>query len=153
MTIQFTGLPTQTVAALKARGIDANGQPIERHHAPGGTRPCRHCLDQTSEDYLILAHRPFDTVNPYTETGPIFLCAENCAGYNASETVPAILKSESYIVRAYDAHERILYGTGRVTPTPEIAAYAASLLDDPATAFVDVRSAANNCYQCRITRA
>ena len=64
-----------------------------------------------------------------------------------------MLASATYIVRAYSADERIRYGSGRVTPTPEIAAYAAELLDDPATAFVDVRSAANNCFQCRIMRA
>jgi hypothetical protein len=56
-------------------------------------------------------------------------------------------------VRGYTDDERILYGTGRVVPTPDIAKYAKELLENPQIAFVDVRSAANNCYQCRIERA
>lgn len=153
MPVQFIGLPTSTVSAIRHSGIDAYGQKVENHHAPGGTQPCRHCLDQTSEDYLVLAHRPFRTINPYAETGPIFLCASDCVGYKPSGTPPAILKSDSYIVRAYSSDERIVYGTGRVIPTGTIADRAAELLADPAVAFVDVRSAANNCFQCRIVMA
>ena len=153
MTIAFHALPTETVAAIRNTGIDAYGQPVERHSAAGGTWPCRHCLGQTSDDYLVLAHRPFDGVNPYAETGPIFLCADACARHAESAEVPAALNSRAYIVRAYSADERILYGTGKVTPTSEIGVYAESLLRDPNVAFVDVRSAANNCYQCRIKRA
>ena len=153
MTIAFHALPTEAVAAIRASGVDSYGNPVERHHAPGGTWPCRHCLGQTSDDYLILAHRPFDSVNPYAETGPIFLGAEECARHIESAETPRALRSSFYIVRAYTAEERILYGSGKVTPTGEIADYAQSLLADPEVAFVDVRSAANNCYQCRIKRA
>mgnify|MGYP002621412547 CR=1 FL=1 len=32
------------------------------------------------EPYLIVAHRPFDGLNPYTETGPIFVSATEGAG-------------------------------------------------------------------------
>ena len=53
----------------------------------------------------------------------------------------------------YTADERILYGTGKVTATPDIPNYAAELLDRPGIAFVDIRSAANNCFQCRVRRA
>lgn len=49
-------------------------------------------------------------------------------------------------------HHRIRYGTGRVVAKGELAAYAQGLLDDPDIAFVDVRSARNNCFQCRIVR-
>ena len=153
MTIAFHALPTETVAAIRDTGIDAYGNPVERHHAAGGTWPCRHCLGQTSDDYLILAHRPFDEVNPFAETGPIFLCADKCAWHVENAEVPAALNSPAYIICAYMADERILYGTGKVTPTGEIAACAESLLRDPDVAFVDAQSAANNCYQCRIKRA
>ena len=30
------------------------------------------------EPYLTLAYRPFPTLQPYAETGPIFLCAKAC---------------------------------------------------------------------------
>ncbi len=154
MQIEFNGLPTETVAAIRAGRRDAYGRPIEVHRSDGDVFPCRHCLGAVPEgrDYLILAWRPFASDNPYAETGPIFLCADDCPAHEPSDRVPAILRSPTYIVRAYDRDERIIYGTGGVVPTAGIADRARALLADPDVAFVDVRSAANNCFQCRATR-
>lgn len=154
MDIEFIGLPTATVAGIRHSGRDAYGRPVERHRAEGDAYPCRHCLGETApgRDYLILAHRPFAGLNPYTETGPIFLCADDCRAWVPSPEVPGMLRSERYLVRGYTAEERILYGTGDVVPTGHIAARARDLLADPRVDFVDVRSAANNCFQCRVRR-
>ncbi len=155
MTIQFTGLPHADVAAIKQRGTDVYGLPVERQTSPGTGIPCRHCLKVTpeGEDFLILAHRPFSGLNAYTETGPIFLCAEACEPAAPSAGVPPMLTSPEYILRGYTGEERIEYGTGRVVPTEDIPAYAAELLQRPEIAFVDIRSATNNCYKCRVVRA
>lgn len=155
MDIRFHGLPTDQVARLRSGARDAYGLPVEVHRSDGGACPCRHCLGDTprGRDYLVLAWRPFDTPNPYAETGPIFLCAEDCPSAEPLPDIPAILRSPSYIVRGYTRDERILYGTGRVTATPDIPDYARELLADPDIAFVDVRSASNNCFQCRVRRA
>jgi hypothetical protein len=56
-------------------------------------------------------------------------------------------------MRGYCSDERIVYGTGQIVPTDDIAAEAGALLDRPGIAFVDVRSASNNCFQCRIVPA
>ncbi|MEO1138734.1 MAG: DUF1203 domain-containing protein [Pseudomonadota bacterium] len=155
MRIQFQGLPTDQVAETRQSGRDAYGQPVEVHPATGDAYPCRHCLGETplGRDYLILAWRPFRSTNPYAETGPIFLCADDCKAAKPSARVPAILRSPSYLVRGYTDDERILYGTGQVTLTPDIPGYASKLLEDSRIAFVDVRSASNNCFQCRVVRA
>jgi hypothetical protein len=58
-----------------------------------------------------------------------------------------------FIVRGYGWDDRIVYGTGQVTALEDIAAYAESLLSRDDIAYVHVRSAGNNCYQCRIDRA
>jgi len=152
MQIQFFGLPSRDVAQTKAIGRDAYDNAIEVHKAEGDAYPCRHCLGLTpqGQDYLILAYRPFESRNPYAETGPIFLCAADCAAAVPSEQVPAILKSPAYLVRGYSKAERIVYGSGKVVATPRIPEYAKALLADPQIAFVDVRSASNNCFQCRI---
>jgi hypothetical protein len=154
MNIEFVGLPSGDVALIRATMRDAYDLPVEVHIAEDMTQPCRHCLDYTPKGahYLILAHRPFATANPYAETGPIFLCANDCAEARHSPDLPEILRSEQYIVRAYTADERILYGSGQVTPTMQIQSYAQKLLANRAIAFVDVRSATNNCFQCRIRR-
>lgn len=154
MPIAFRGLSTHTVNILRQTRRDAYDNPIERRLA-NGDGCCRHCLAPTppDQDMLILAHRPFEGLNPYTETGPIFLCAEDCQAPKPEATIPTLLAAPQYLVRGYSSDERIVYGTGKVIPTPEIPAYAQQLLSDPAIAFVDVRSASNNCYQCRIRRA
>jgi len=92
-------------------------------------------------------------MQPYAETGPIFLHKRRCARYAAEEIAPPALSSSDYIVRGYGENNRIVYGTGAVTPTHEIAAYAGGLLARGDIAYVHVRSARNNCFQCRIEKA
>ncbi len=152
MKIAFHGLPSAVVADIRRTQIDAYGNPVEEHMSDGDAYPCRHCLGAIpkGQTYLILAHCPFETRNPYAETGPIFLCATDCAPAPHRADLPAILLAPDYIVRGYGADERIQYGTGQMTPTDQIATYAAHLLDRDDVAFVDVRSARNNCFQCRI---
>ncbi|MBF9030264.1 DUF1203 domain-containing protein [Rhodobacterales bacterium HKCCE3408] len=154
MQIRFEALPTDIVAHIRESGTDAYGNPVERAVSDGDGVPCRHCLKQVPEGsaYLVLAHRPFASVNAYTETGPIFLCADDCARAEDASDLPEILASPEYIVRGYSGAERIVYGTGQVTPTANIAGYAEALLRRPEIAFVDIRSAKNNCFQCRVRR-
>ena len=148
---RFTPIPTDIVRAYQAGGLDANGQPPERHISDGGGNPCRHCLGMIPKGagMLVLAHRPFPAPQPYAEVGPIFLCADPCTAGTA-EDLPAMLASPDYIVRGYGPDNRIVYGSGGVVATPEIPARAQALFTDPRVAYVHVRSARNNCFQCRI---
>jgi len=153
MTPRFTPIPTETVRAYQAGGPDANGQAPERHISDGGDNPCRHCLAMIPKGaaMLVLAHRPFPQPQPYAEIGPIFLCADACTA-GGGRDLPAMLASPSYILRGYGADDRIVYGTGAVVATDAIKAEAAARLADPRVAYVHVRSARNNCFQCRIDR-
>ncbi|MBE9637700.1 DUF1203 domain-containing protein [Salipiger mangrovisoli] len=152
--ITFLPLPDETVARLRNGGPDAYGQAPERVRSEGGGNPCRHCLDFVPEgaEMLILAFRPFGAPQPYAETGPIFLCAGECASWGGAGVPPILTSSPDYLLKGYTADERILYGTGKVVPRDEVECYAAALLDRPEIAFVDVRSARNNCFQTRIVR-
>ncbi|HQY43485.1 MAG TPA: DUF1203 domain-containing protein [Paracoccaceae bacterium] len=153
--IRFEALPTDLVQALRTGGLDANGQPAERAISDGPGNPCRHCLDFIPEGaaMLICAHRPFAHLHPYAETGPIFLCADDCPRFEGRGLPPVLTSSPDYLLKGYRADERIYYGTGKVVPAQELAGYAETLLGDPDVAFVDVRSARNNCFQARICRA
>ena len=154
MTIHFTPIPTKVVRAYQAGGLDANGQTPERSLASGAGNPCRHCLAMIPDGaaMLVLAHRPFPSLQPYAELGPIFLCADACVAPVDTTALPEMLASQDYIVRGYGADDRIIYGTGGVVPTDQIAQQAAARLADPRVAYVHVRSARNNCYQVRIDR-
>jgi hypothetical protein len=152
--IRFTPIPTDTVRAYQSGAPDANGQTPERQISSGAGNPCRHCLSNipAGAQMLVLAHRPFSEAQPYAEIGPIFLCADPCEA-GGGDALPEILASPDYIIRGYGRDNRIVYGTGAVVPTASIAAEAAARLADPRVTYVHIRSARNNCFQCRIDPA
>lgn len=151
--MRFIAISTEQARAYRTGSTDANGQAPERRVAERHGLPCRHCLDMIpkGQGILVLAYRPFATVQPYAETGPIFLCEEACVVGGGSGT-PAFLDSPQYILRGYGVDERIIYGTGGVVATQDIPARASELFDTPNVAFIHVRSASNNCFHCRIER-
>ena len=155
MSIRFVALNTSIVRALQEGQPDANDQPPERHISDGNGVPCRHCLDQVGagEPYLIFAHRPFPSPQPYAELGPIFLHAHACQRHEGGANVPPMLRSAQYLVRGYDGNDRIVYGSGQIVPTASIPEVASGMMQNDRIAYIHVRSASNNCYQCRIDRA
>ncbi|MES0036640.1 DUF1203 domain-containing protein [Mesorhizobium sp. M0046] len=155
MTLKFKALPTDAVRAVQRGGPDAYGLKPERKISDGDGVPCRHCLKNVAagEAYLVLAYRPFPELQPYAETGPIFLHAEECERAAEVKLLPEMLESSDYIVRGYGKDDRIVYGSGGVIPTDAIAARAETLFQRDDIAYVHIRSARNNCYQCRIDRA
>lgn len=150
---RFVPIPTDLARHYQAGGADNYGLLPERRISDGGGNPCRHCLKMIPAGawMQVLAHRPFTAVQPYAETGPIFLCADQCEGGGGTD-LPEILASPDYIVRGYGADERIVYGTGGVVETAQILKRAKDLLAMDGVEFVHVRSARNNCFQVRIDR-
>lgn len=150
----YTALPTELVEAYRNGAPDAHGNPPERTTSSGSGNPCRHCLQNLPEGapMLVLAHKPFDGTHPYAEVGPIFLCADPCTRHDGSGTPPVLTTAPDYLVKGYSSDDRIIYGTGAVTPTPEMAACIDAIFADPAVAYIHVRSARNNCYQARVDR-
>lgn len=155
-TVRFIALPTTIVEALQSGQPDANGQPPECHISDGDGVPCRHCLAQVAKDepYLILNYRPFPAPQPYAESGPIFLHANSCTRYAETSAVPSMLLAwDRLLIRGYNSENRIVYGTGEVVNTADMAAAAETMFERAEVAYIHVRSATNNCYQCRIERA
>ncbi|KIC49591.1 DUF1203 domain-containing protein [Tateyamaria sp. ANG-S1] len=152
---RFSALPTDIVDAYRAGAPDAHGNPPERHISNGSGNPCRHCLQNVPEgaEMLVLAHKPFDGAHPYAEVGPIFLCADPCARGGDVDLPPILTTSPDYLLKGYGVDDRIVYGTGSVTPRTEITNRIAAIFADPQVAYVHVRSARNNCYLARADRA
>lgn len=147
------GIPTEHVQALRSGGPDAHGQAALRATAQGLGNPCRHCLGLIAEGdaKLVLAYRPFDAAQPYAETGPIFLHANDCERYEA-EALPAwFAHLAPALVRGYDAKDWIVYETGRVVPGTELAEACRAILAREDVAYVHIRSKFN-CFQCRVER-
>jgi uncharacterized protein DUF1203 len=153
MKLSVQGIPTDEVNRLRRGGLDANGQPALSRIAEGWANPCRHCLGLIldGDEKLVLAYRPFADVQPYAETGPIFLHAAPCERY-ANETLPAWFDHlDPAIVRGYGANHWIRYDTGDVIPGKELTGACQSILSDPTVAYVHIRSKFN-CFQCRVDR-
>ncbi len=148
---KFIGMPAAIADQYRAGMADAYGNPPE-HQTSDGAAPCRCCLRMIAqgEPMLVLAYRPFEAVHAYAETGPIFLCADQCAPTGTA--LPEAVVSPDYLLKAYSADERIIYGTGQITPRGDVESYAALLLARDDVVFVDIRSARNNCWQVRVTR-
>jgi hypothetical protein len=155
MALRYEALPTELVLALQAGTPDANGQAPEHRVSDGGSNPCRHCLRDVAagEPMLVLAHRPFAAAQPYAEQGPIFLHAGRCPRHDAGSGMPAMFRERAgYLIRGYGRDDRIVYGTGSIVNSDAMDEQAAKLLTRPDIAYLHVRSAAYNCYQCRIDR-
>jgi hypothetical protein len=155
LEISFTALPTDFVRAIRHGAPDANGMTAEPTISDGDGNPCRHCLHDIPGDagMLILALRPFPTPQPFAEVGPVFLCADDCEHWDQPGIPPVLALRERHLIKGYGADDRIVYGTGRIVPSSELAAAAAALFDDPRVRYLHVRSATNNCYTCRIDLA
>jgi Protein of unknown function (DUF1203) len=151
----FRAIPTDLARGYQAGGPDAYGRPPEPRAADDSPVPCRHCMTLIEgEAYLVLAHRPFSALQPYAETGPIFVHARRCERHADTGEPPALLlRARQVIVRGYSADERIVYGTGAVIAPDGLAETAAAVLDRPDVAFAHVRYASTNCFACRIDRA
>jgi hypothetical protein len=153
MTLRIRGIPTDEVERIRCGGPDANGQPALERVAEGVANPCRHCIGLIAEGdrKLVLAYRPFDRLQPYAETGPIFLHKDPCERYDSEALPPWFDFLDPAIVRGYGDDDWIRYETGNVVAGREIGAACLSILDDPTIAYVHVRSK-YNCFQCRVDR-
>lgn len=156
MSLRYSGLSSELAGALRAGGADANGLPAERQMSDGDGVPCRHCLGwvEAGAEYLVFAHRPFPAHQPYAETGPVFIHADDCPAYDAAQGLPARERGKAgqQILRGYGRNDRIVYGTGAVVNAGEIERQAAAILARPDVAYVHMRSATNNCFTLRIDR-
>ncbi len=152
MRARFIALATRDARQLQAGAYDANGQAPQLSVSDGDGNPCRHCLREipAGAPMLILAWRPFTTLQPYAEVGPIFLCAEACTRHPEDAGTPELYRDRDMLIRGYDAAERILYGSGRTVPMARIGEVLADLTAIPALAFAHARSPTNNCYHFRI---
>ncbi|MGH1412341.1 MAG: DUF1203 domain-containing protein [Pelagimonas sp.] len=149
--VLYRGLSLDVARHYQAGGADAYDLAPERVISEGAGNPCRHCLKTVpdGDEMLILAHRPFGSLQPYAETGPIFLCAEACDRFESDVLPPVLMRSPQYLIKGYTVDERISYGTGAIVAQSDLENSVSERLNMPHIAFVDIRSASNNCWQAR----
>ncbi len=148
--VRFTALPSETAHALRAGAPDANGMPAERTVSDGNGNPCRHCLRDIPQGagMLVLAYRPFPALQPYAETGPEILCADDCARWEGDGLPPVLASRGACLIKGYGADDRIAYGTGRIVPAAGLTRRAAALFDDPRVRYGHVRGTWGSRQEC-----
>jgi hypothetical protein len=147
------GIPTPEAMMLRNHDPDANGQKPVATISDGKSNPCRHCLGLIAKGdaMLLMAYRPFDQLQVYAETGPIFLHQDSCKRYD-SNAMPAWFEYfDPAIIRGYNEHHIIRYDTGKAVPGKQLAAACQDILSDASVAYVHIRSKFN-CFQCRVDR-
>jgi len=152
--LSFRIVPLPTEIADAARRKARSGAP---DHAvitvdQPGSSPCRHCLQwaQPGEEVILFPFASIPPGRPYSESGPIFVHAENCQRYQALESYPSNFRSQR-VLRAYDAGHNIIDAAIVSDDQPE--AVVAKLFENPKTAFLQARSVTHGCYTFRIERA
>lgn len=152
--ILVQGIPTEYVDAIRRGGPDANGQAALIEVSRGLGNPCRHCLNliEDGDQKLVLAYRPFTSLQPYAETGPIFLHRAGCRRYEACELPAWFSYMDPALIRGYGQDDWIKYETGQVVRGSALADVAAAILASDDVAYVHVRSKFN-CFQCRVDKA
>ena len=117
-----------------------------------GSSPCRHCLRwaQPGERVILFPYTAIPTGQPYSETGPIFVHANECQRYSATNEYPADFRN-GRVFRAYDSKYNII--DAQVVEGSEPEPVIESLFQNPNTAFVDARSVTRGCFTFRVQRA
>ena len=117
-----------------------------------GSSPCRHCLRwaQPGERVILFPYSAILSGHPYSETGPIFVHANECQRYSATNEYPADFRN-GRVFRAYDSNYNII--DAQVVDDSEPEVLLETLFQNPDTTFVDVRSVTHGCFTFRVQRA
>jgi Protein of unknown function (DUF1203) len=152
-TSNFRVVPLRTEIAEAARAAAAAGAPdhaVVTADSPQGY-PCRHCLRwaQPGEPMILFPFAAIPPGRPYFESGPIFVHADACERYSATDEFPAAFR-DGRVLRAYNSEHDIIAAEVPNGAGPE--AVIERFLQKPETAFVHVRSASHGCYTMEVER-
>jgi hypothetical protein len=149
----FRIVPIRTEIAETARREAEAGAPdhaVVTAESPRGY-PCRHCLSwaQPGERMILFSFAAIAPGRPYSESGPIFVHAEPCKRYTATNKFPPEFRN-GRVLRAYNSQHDMIAAEVANGDGPE--AVIERFLQKPETAFVHVRSASHGCYTMEIER-
>ncbi len=148
---QVRALPPDVLAAVRAGGGDANGNPAERVVASGG-EPLRCCLRDArpGEDLLLFGYAPPIPAGPYVERGAVFAHAGVCASTAATDAYPPAWRGRPQVLRSYDGRGWIRDAEVHDGTQPD--AVIARLLADPEVVQVHSRNVAYGCFMFQVVR-
>jgi hypothetical protein len=149
----FRIVPLRTEIAEEARRAAQSGAPdhaVVTADSPTGY-PCRHCLRwaRPGERMILFPFAAIPPGRPYSESGPIFVHAEPCQRYTATNEFPADFR-KGRVFRAYNSGQDMI--DAEVVNGNEPEAVIEKLLQNPDTEFLHARSVSRGCYTMQIER-
>src|SRR5437879_5427102 len=151
-TFQVVPLPPEIAdRARRAAEAGAADHALVTADSPTGY-PCRHCLRfaKPRERVILFPYASIPAGHPYSETGPIFVHAEKCERYSATDEYPADFRN-GRVFRAYDSNYNLI--DAQVVNGSEPEPVIERLFQNADTVFVDVRSVTHGCFTFRVQRA
>ena len=146
-------LPPERLERIRKTGRDDGGNTGLRRVKAEGGEPLRCCLRvaEADEALVLIAYRPFETPGPYAETGPVFVHAEKCAGYEQCQCYPEDFRGWQQVFRCYDARGDII--GGHLTDAGDHPEEVISqLFANPAVERIHTRNVVYGCYMLEIRR-
>ena len=152
-TLSYRVVPLPTEIAEAARRKAKAGAPdhaVVEVDSPTGY-PCRHCLQwaQPGERVVLFPYASVPAGRPYSESGPIFVHADECRRYDAIDRYPENFRSHR-VIRAYNSENDMIDAIVVANDQPEPV--IEQLLQNRDTAFLQARSVSRGCYTFKIER-
>jgi hypothetical protein len=144
-------LPSEIAdAARRGAQAGASDHAVISVDSPTGY-PCRHCLQwaQPGEQVVLFPYASIPSGRPYAESGPIFVHAEACPRYAATDEYPENFRSHR-VLRAYNSDNDMIDAVVVSDDQPEEV--IEKLLQNPETDFLQARSVTRGCYTFKIER-
>jgi hypothetical protein len=150
--LHVTAIPADRLTALRSRDADDLGNRIEPIVAEGD-EPLRCCLRhaEPGEAIALISYAPFATRSPWTEVGPVFVHADECAGYPATDALPDELRTGPRVLRTYSADGSLDYDDITLAPAgADLEPLLRELLERPQVTRVHVRSVLPQCFHYEV---
>jgi hypothetical protein len=139
---------------IRATGDDGHGNQLRPFAATGQGEPLRCCLRYASrgEQISLISYAPFEAPSVWREVGPVYVHADRCPGYAATDRLPEQLARGPRVLRTYRADETMNYDHNTVvTEEADLQPIISRLLSEPDVATVHVRTLAPQCFLYAVT--
>ena len=139
----FFQLDDEALAARGARRYVAN-------KTPGF--PCRVSLEDAApgERVLLIPYSHQAAASPYRASGPIFVRESAQTASVPPDAVPALLRSRTLSVRAYDSRDLMI--DAEVVDGRVLEDSIARMLGNERVRYIHLHYAGPGCYACRVDR-
>lgn len=118
----------------------------------GNPHQCRVCLRLSSPDegVILLAYKPFESSQPYAESGPIFIHERECEPYSDSTVYPSEFPKSAVVLRGYSDEDAIV--DAQAVGGQKVENVITEMFSNQKIAYLHARNLGYGCYMFRIDR-